>query len=81
MDEDVYELIMRARLDIREGRIDDGLLILDRVVDRKWATIEECDGAYRMFNPDGGIDHMHNFFAVALGHQVAAASAQADIAA
>lgn len=71
MEESVWELVCRARDDIRAGRVSDGLALLDRIVDPKWSDVSECDGQYRMFDPDGAIDNTHDFFARALGMQIA----------
>jgi hypothetical protein len=71
MDEDVYDLICLALSELRAGNHEDADLLLDRVVNRKWADITECDGQYRMFNPDAPISPFRNFLANALGVQVA----------
>lgn len=78
MDEDVYELLCEAWDELRAGNYDEVDLLFDRIVNRKWTDKSDCDGAYRMFKPDGRIDPVHNFFARALGLQVAAHCAEAS---
>lgn len=77
MDQEVKELILLAIVELKNGNVDEALLILERTVWPKWGTVEEADGAYRMFDPDAPKSEMHDFFAMALGHQVASAEANA----
>ncbi|TPM59004.1 hypothetical protein FJ959_09015 [Mesorhizobium sp. B2-2-4] len=71
MDEDVYQLLCRAWDELRAGNYDEVDLMLERIINRKWGDVTECDGQYRMFDADAKIDPTRNFFANALGMQVA----------
>lgn len=71
MEDDVFELIFEARNLIRSGRAEDGLHVLDRVLDPKWKDVTECDGQYRMFDPDAPIEPFRTGLANALGMQIA----------
>lgn len=72
MDIEIKNLIREAIAAIRRGDVEDGLLTLERTVDPKFRSVEHAHGAYLMRNGDGPKDHMHDYFAEALGHQVAA---------
>lgn len=71
MDDDVRSLIEEAIDAIKSGNLEDALLALERAVHPKFNSSLHANGAYLMHKPDGPKDYMHDFFAEALGHQVA----------
>lgn len=71
MNEEVYELLCRAWDDLRAGNYEEVDLLLDRVINRKWGDVTECDGQYRMFDADAPIEPFRTGLANALGLQVA----------
>lgn len=72
MDAEIKKLILEAIADLKRGDTEAALLVLERTVRPKYESVENATGAYAMFKADGPIDQMHNFFANALGHQIAA---------
>ena len=72
MEREINNLIREAISAIRRGDIDDAVLILERTVDPKYRSVEHAHGAYLMRDDNGPKNHVHSFFAEALGHQVAA---------
>lgn len=74
MDDETKALVLEAIADLRRGDTEAALLVLERTVWPKYESAEHATGAYAMFKADGPIDHVHNFFAKALGHQIAAAA-------
>lgn len=81
MDEDVWELVCRARDDIRAGNIEEGLSLLDKVVAPKFRSSEHAHGAYLMFDGSEPACGLRDHFSMALGLQIAGAmSAEADLA-
>lgn len=78
MDDEVYELLWKAWDELRAGNYEEVDLLFDRILNCKWCHETECDGEYRMFSPDGAICQQHNFFAHALGLQVAVHCAGAE---
>ncbi|MGM4911468.1 hypothetical protein [Rhizobium sp. 768_B6_N1_8] len=73
MDEQIKELIEEAIAALNAGDTESALLVLERTMRPKYKSVEHATGAYAMFKADGPIDQMHDFFAEALGHQIAAA--------
>lgn len=81
MDEDAWELVCRARDDIRGGKVEEGLLLLDRVVAPKFRAVEHAHGAYLMFDGSEPMCGLRDHFSMALGLQIAGVmSADADMA-
>ncbi|MGO8211873.1 hypothetical protein ACC782_33875 [Rhizobium ruizarguesonis] len=72
MNEQTMELIEEAIADIKRGDTEAALLVLERTVRPKYESVEHASGAYAMFNGDGPKDHVHDFFAKGLGHQIGA---------
>lgn len=71
MDEEVYELVCKVRDELRSRNYEEADLLLDRIINRKWADVTECDGQYRMFDPAAPIEPIRRGFANALGLQIA----------
>lgn len=74
MDEHVHDLIAEALAKLKGGETEAAILVLERTLWPKFDDEEHARGAYEMFNPDGPQDRMRDFFAKALGHQIAAVS-------
>ncbi|NNH56946.1 hypothetical protein HLI01_09010 [Rhizobium laguerreae] len=72
MDEQVEELIVEAIEALKRGDTEAALLVLERTVRPKYESVEHAIGAHAMFNGDGPKDHVHDFFAKGLGHQIGA---------
>lgn len=45
------ELVREALVDLKAGRIDHGILTLERAVDPKWESYNECFHQYRAAMP------------------------------
>ena len=71
MDATEKKLIVEAIAAIKRGDTEDAILVLERAAFPKFNSEEHANGAYLMHRPDGPKDHVHDFFAEALGHQVA----------
>ncbi|XHE12426.1 hypothetical protein PCC82_11575 [Agrobacterium deltaense] len=70
MDLEVKKLIVEAIEAIKQGDIEEGLLILERTVDPKFRSVNHALGSYLMRDGLAGINPTGSFFAEALGHQV-----------
>lgn len=72
MDREVEKLIREAITALKEGRADEALLVLERTVDPKFRSVEHAHGSLLMHDGAAMKSNLNDFFAEALGHQVAA---------